>query len=94
MPEQFDQSFYVLCVVGIWILELDALSTEEGREQVKDAFRAALLSAGNLEDWQKIPEFRAAMRDMHPATSGNPEGVITVDESELSPIPAVDTEAN
>jgi hypothetical protein len=85
MPEKnqdFDRSFYVLCVVGYWILALDALATPEGREQVKAAFRDAMLSAGSFEALSEIPEFVAAMRDIDLAAR---TGIIVADPAELTP---------
>jgi hypothetical protein len=73
MPETnqaFDQSFYVLCCIGYWILAADALATPEGREKVKDAFRGAMLAAGSYEALEALPEFQAAMRDFQRIESG------------------------
>ena len=66
--EPFDMSFYVLCVVGHWILVGDALATPEGRERVKNAFRSAMLGAGTFEDLEAIPEFQKAMIDVEHAS--------------------------
>jgi hypothetical protein len=71
----FDASFYVLCSVGCWILQSDALATEDGRERVKDAFRAAMLAGGSYEALQALPEFRAAVLDYEAAAAGRPVDV-------------------
>jgi hypothetical protein len=77
----FDQSFYVLCVVGHWILVQDVLATPEGREKVKDAFRSAMLAGGSIEALEEIPEFRAAMRDVERASE-----TISIDPSAVTPV--------
>lgn len=84
MPEtnkDFDQSFYVLCTIGYWILATDALATPEGREKVKSAFRSAMLAAGSYEALEALPEFQAALRDCQLAESGD---LLTVDENEVT----------
>jgi hypothetical protein len=87
MPEtkhDFDQSFYVLCLIGYWILVVDALATPEGREKVKDTFRAGMLAAGSYAALQALPEFQAAMRDFQELAS---PPFITVAEEEVTPLP-------
>jgi hypothetical protein len=80
--QDFDQSYYVLCVIGYWILATDALDTPEGREKIRAGFRDAMLSAGGYESLQTIPEFRKAMIDIAAAA----EKLLLVDESEVSPL--------
>ena len=80
-PNDFDQSFYVLCFIGCLILGDNALDTDVGREKVKEVFRSAMLSAGTYENLEQIPEFRKAVADYDQA-----RGIITVDPSELTPI--------
>jgi hypothetical protein len=77
--EPFDKSFYVLSYLGAVILGGNLLDTEQGREKVKEIFKAGLLSAGSFEDLQAIPEFKKAVADYE-------AGIVTVDPSELSPI--------
>jgi len=57
------------------------LDSEEGRERVKSIFKGGLLAGGGtLEALESIPEFKKALADFE-------AGIISVDESELSPIP-------
>jgi hypothetical protein len=97
MPESnqdFDQSFYVLCVVGYWILATDALDTAVGREKVKSAFRYAMQCAGSYAALEALPEFQAALRhvqsmecsDKLPFQAAHAAAVLTVDETDVSPL--------
>ncbi len=96
MKEQFDASFYVLSLVGLWIFLDGALDSAEGREEIRAAFKDALLSAGSFEALQSIPEFQLAMEDYQRAHEGAvdiaarldlmPAGPISVDELEVSPV--------
>jgi hypothetical protein len=84
MPESnqdFDQSFYVLCVVGYWILATDALDTAGGREKVKSAFRYAMQCAGSYAALEALPEFQAAVRHCQLADSAE---LLTVNECEVT----------
>ena len=93
MPEptkDCEFSFYVLCFIGYWILVDDALSTEQGREKVREAFRTGALAAGSFEALQEIPEFQAAMRDIDLAHQGVIAGVpkeanLSTDPSQVAP---------
>jgi hypothetical protein len=77
----FDQSFYVLCCLGYWILATDALAPSGGREKVKEVFRSGMLAAGSYEELCALPEFQAAMRDCQGLDFGDPP-MLTADEAE------------
>jgi len=83
--EKLDRAFYTLSYLGAVILGGNLLDSEDGRERVKQIFKAGLLAGGSYEALLEIPEFARAVKDYE-------TGVLTVDPSELSPVPAVDTE--
>jgi hypothetical protein len=92
MPEpnqDFDFSFYVLSVIGYWILADDALATPDGCEKVRGAFRTGMLAAGSFEELQQVPEFVAAMRDVEIARR---TGVIVLDPTAPSQTESVPAE--
>jgi hypothetical protein len=70
--QQFDQSFYVLCVMGWLILEKNILGTEQGCETIRQMFRNALQLGDALND---IPEYRAAMADVAKIQAGELDSV-------------------
>ena len=59
--QQFDQSFYTLCIIGYLILEKNILSTPQGCEVIAQMFRDSLKVGPALAD---VPEFQAAMSDL------------------------------
>jgi hypothetical protein len=78
--EPFDNSFYTLSYLSCLILGGNLLDSEEGRERVKHIFKAGLLAGRTYEDLEAIPEFKKAVEDYE-------AGIVTVDVSEISPIP-------
>jgi hypothetical protein len=82
MEPEFDQSFYVLSVVGYLILVEDVLETGEGRDMIKQMFRNALQLGDALND---IPEFRAAMEDIARINAG--ESVVDATAHRFIPPP-------
>ena len=81
LPEKFDKSFYTLAVIGYWILVNDVLDTEEGRTQVKGAFRDAMLAGSTFEELCLVPEIAAALEDIDRVQNG--ESVEDVSRSRM-----------
>jgi hypothetical protein len=72
--QQFDQSFYVLCVMGWLILEKNILGTPEGCEVIRQMFRDSLKVGPALAD---VAEFKAAMSDVARIEAGELDSVPT-----------------
>jgi len=84
LEPEFDKSFFVLSVIGIWILRDGALDTEEGREKVKGAFRDAMLAGSStFEELCLIPEIKTALEDIERVQNG--ESVEAVAMSRMFP---------
>ena len=78
LPEKFDKSFYTLAVIGYWILVNDVLDTEEGRTQVKGAFRDAMLAgSSSYEELISVPEIAAALEDIDRVQNGESVGDVS-----------------